>query len=554
MGALAQGRESLVSTAAPALTTSSRVPGWVGSAVSADHKRIGLNMGLCSLVFFLIGGVMALMMRTQLAQPATHFVSDETYNELFTMHGSTMIYLFVTPMALALGMYLVPLQIGAARVAWPRLAVSGFWIWLCGGIVMQSGWLTEEGAGRAGWFAYVPLSNSSNTPGVGQDLWTLGVLLAAVGMTLIAVCLLATILTRRAPGMSVLRMPIFTWTSLVSVLMAVGSFPVLVVTMALLFAERSGAHIYVGSEGVIDYQDMFWFFGHPVVYVMFFPYLGCAAEAIAVNAHKRWFGYKAFVLSMLAFSALSMSVWAHHMFTTGGSTNEYFAFTSTLLVVPAGIEYFDMIGTLIGGALVMRVSMLFALGFFIQFLIGGLSGIFIASPVLDYQAQSSYMVVAHFHYTLFAGSVFGFFAGVYHWFPKITGVRLRERIGRVHLVLLAIGTNMTFGPMFVLGEEGMTRRIAEYPQHPSWGTLNLIESIGAGVIAVAVASFLFNVWVSLRRREPAGDDPWLGHTLEWATSSPPPRLNFERPLPPITSYAPLLDLRERAAVHEGELS
>jgi cytochrome c oxidase subunit I len=543
-----------VSTVAPALTTSSRVPGWVGSLASTDHKRIGLNMGLCSLFFFLIGGVMALMMRTQLAQPATHFVSDETYNELFTMHGSTMIYLFVTPMALALGMYLVPLQIGAARLAWPRIAVSGFWVWLGGGIVMQSGWLTTEGAGRDGWFAYVPLSNSSNTPGVGQDLWTLGVLLAAVGMTLTAACLLATIAYRRAPGMSVLRMPVFTWTAFVSVLMAVGSFPVLVVTMALLYAERSGAHIYVGSEGVIDYQNMFWFFGHPVVYVMFFPYLGCAAEAIAVNAHKRWFGYKAFVLSMLAFSALSMSVWSHHMFTTGGVTNEYFAFTSTMLVVPAGIEYFDMIGTLIGGALVMRVSMLFALGFFIQFLIGGLSGIFIASPVLDYQAQASYMIVAHFHYTLFAGSVFGFFAGVYHWFPKITGAYLRERIGKVHLVLLAIGTNMTFGPMFVLGEEGMTRRIAEYPQHPGWGTLNLIESIGAGIIALAVAVFLFNVWVSLREREPAGDDPWLGHTLEWATSSPPPRLNFERPLPPITSYAPLLDLRERAAEREGASS
>jgi cytochrome c oxidase subunit 1 len=534
-----------MSSAAPALRSSTRVPGWVGAAVSTDHKRLGLNMGICSLFFFLIGGLMALTMRTQLAQPATHFVSDETYNELFTMHGSTMIYLFVTPMALALGLYLVPLQIGAAKIAWPRLALGGFWVWLCGGLIMQSGWLTEEGAGRAGWFAYVPLSNSSNTPGVGQDLWTLGVLLAAVGMTLIAACLLATIARRRAPGMSVLRMPVFTWTSLVTVLMVVGSFPVLIVTMALLYAERSGAHIYTGSSGVIDYQDMFWFFGHPVVYVMFFPYLGCAAEVIAVNARKRWFGYKAFVASMLAFSALSMSVWSHHMFTTGGVTNEYFAFTSTLLVIPAGIEYFDMIGTLIGGALVMRTSMLFALGFFIQFLIGGLSGIFIASPVLDYQAQASYTIIAHFHYTLFAGSVFGFFAGVYHWFPKITGARLREGLGRVHLVLLLIGTNMTFAPMFILGEEGMTRRIAEYPQHPGWATLNLIESVGAGIIALAVACFLANVWISLRRRELAGDDPWLGHTLEWATSSPPPRLNFERPLPPITSYAPLLDLRER---------
>lgn len=537
----------MATTAVPALRATPRVSGLLGQALSTDHKRIGLNLGVCSLVFFLVGGVMALLMRTQLAQPATHFVSDETYNELFTMHGSTMIYLFVTPMALALGVYLVPLQIGASRIALPRLALAGFWIWLLGGLIMQSGWLTEEGPGRAGWFAYTPLSNSSNTPGVGQDMWTIAVMLAAAGMLAIAVCLLATIMRLRAPGMAMLRMPIFTWTSFVTVLMVVAAFPALIVAMALLYAERTGAHIYTGYEGTIAYQDMFWFFGHPVVYVMFFPYLGAAAEAIAVGAHKRWFGYKAFVASMLVFAALSMSVWSHHMFTTGGVTNEYFALTSTALVVPAGIEYFDMAATLIGGAIRLRVQMLFALGFFIQFLVGGLSGIFIASPTLDYQAQASYMVIAHFHYTLFAGSVFGFFAGVYHWFPKITGARLREGIGRVHFALLVIGTNMTFGPMFFLGYEGMPRRIAEYPEHPGWGTLNLIESIGAGVIALGVLAFLVNVVVSLRTRKPAGDDPWLGHTLEWATSSPPPRLNYERPLPPITSYAPLLDLRERLA-------
>ncbi|MCW3030177.1 MAG: cytochrome c oxidase subunit [Solirubrobacterales bacterium] len=536
-----------MSATAPAVTTLPRSPGWLGAVASTDHKRLGLNMALASLLFFLAGGVMALLIRAQLAQPATHIVSDSTYSELFTMHGSTMIFLFVTPMAIALGVYLVPLQIGAAGISAPRLALAGFWVWLCGGLVMQSGWLTEEGAGRAGWFSYVPLSNSSNTPGVGQDFWTIGVILAASGTTVVAACLLATIARRRAPGMSVLRMPVFTWTALVTVLMVVASFPVLVVAMCLLYAERMGASIYTGFSGAIDYQDLFWFFGHPVVYVMFFPYLGAAAEAIAVNAHKRWFGYKAFVASMLAFSALSMSVWGHHMFTTGGVTNQYFAFTSTALALPAGIEYFDMIGTLLGGAIVMRTSMLFALGFFMQFLIGGLSGIFLASPVLDYQAQASYILVGHFHYTLFAGSVFGFFAGVYHWFPKVTGARLREGLGKLHFALLAIGTNMTFLPMFFLGEKGMSRRIAEYPQHPSWGPLNLLETIGSGIIAIAIAVFLANVWVSLRERTVAGDDPWLGHTLEWATSSPPPRHNFDRPLPPIRSYAPLLDLREQAA-------
>jgi cytochrome c oxidase subunit 1 len=462
------------------------------------------------------------------------------------MHGSTMIYLFVTPMALALALYLVPLQIGARTISGPRVALAGFWVFFCGGLVMQSGWMTSGGAGQDGWTSYTPLSNGTYTPGVGQDLWVIGVILAALGQLLIAACITITVARRRAPGMTVLRMPVFTWTALVSVLMVVAAFPVLIVALVLLYLDRHGAGIFTGFTGAIDYEDLFWFFGHPVVYVMFFPYLGCAAEAVAVGAHKRWFGYTAFVASMMLFSVLSMSVWGHHMFVTGGITNPYFAFTSTMLLVPAGIEYFDLVGTLIGGSITLRCSMLFGLTFFIQFLIGGTTGIFVASPVLDYNVYGSYFVVAHFHYTLFAGSIFGFFAGVYHWFPKVTGVRLREGIGRVHFVLLAIGTNMTFLPMFFLGEDGMPRRVARYSQHPGWATLNRIETAGAGVVALAIVAFLTNVLVSLRRRNVAGDDPWLGHTLEWATSSPPPALNFEHTLPPIRSYAPLLDLREQA--------
>ena len=535
----------MTATASPARPVS-RVPGLLGSLISTDHKRLGLNLGVLSLGFFLAGGVFALLMRTQLAQPNVQFVSDDTYNQLFTMHGSTMIYLFVTPMAIAMAMYLVPLQIGAFGISGPRVALCGFWTWLSGGVIMESGWMTADGAGRAGWFSYVPLSNGTNTPGVGQDLWVVGVILAAIGITLMAGCMVATIARRRAPGMSLLRMPVFTWTSLVSVLMVVGAFPVLIVAMALLYIDRHGGHIYHGFNGAIDYQDLFWFFGHPVVYVMFFPYLGAAAEAISTNSRKRWFGYVAFVASMMAFAALSMAVWSHHMFTTGGVTNQYFAFTSTLLVIPAGVEYFDTIGTMIGGSLVLRTSMLFGLAFFLQFLIGGLSGIFIASPVLDYHAEDSYMIVAHFHYTLFAGSIFGFFAGAYHWFPKISGALLRERIGKLQLLLMVIGTNMTFFPMFVLGQDGMVRRISRYPTHPGWGTTNLIETIGAGIIALGVLTFLINVWVSLRHRREAGADPWQGQTLEWATSSPPPVQNFVRPLPPIKSYAPLLDLRHEA--------
>jgi cytochrome c oxidase subunit I len=523
-----------------------RLTGWLGAAVSTDHKRIGLTLGVCSLFFFLLGGVFALLMRTQLAQPDMHFVSDNSYDQLFTMHGSTMIYLFVTPMAIALAMYLVPLQIGAVNLSGARLALAGLWTWLCGGLVMQQGWFASGGAGRDGWTSIAPLSNGTNTPGVGQDLWVIGVILAAAGMLAMAACVLATVARRRAPGMSLLRMPVFTWTALVSVLMVVAAFPILVLAMVLLYIDRHGGHIFSGFAGAIDYQDLFWFFGHPVVYVMFFPYLGGAAEAIAVNSHKRWFGYTAFVASIMAFAALSMAVWSHHMYVTGGVTNQYFAFTSTLLLVPAGIEYFDVVGTLIGGSIVLRTSMLFALTFFIQFLIGGLSGIFVASPVLDYQAYGTYIVVAHFHYTLFAGSIFGFFAGVYHWFPKFTGALLRESLGKLQLILMVIGTNLTFFPMFFLGNEGMPRRVSRYPTHPGWGTLNLLETIGAGIIALGVLVFLVNVVVSLRRRVAAGDDPWLGHTLEWATSSPPPPLNFEHPLPPIRSYAPLLDLRLQA--------
>jgi cytochrome c oxidase subunit 1 len=536
-----------MSVATDSLAAPLRVRGFAGNLVSTDHKRIGLNLGGAALLFFFTGGVFALLMRVQLAQPNMQFLSDQSYNELFSMHGSTMIYLFVTPMALALAMYLVPLQIGAASVAAPRAALTGFWIWFFGGLTMQSGWFTGSGAGSAGWFSFWPLSNGTNTPGTGMDLWVIGVILAATGLIVVGACITATVARHRAPGMSLLRMPVFTWTALVSVLMVVGAFPVLVLAMVLLYIDRHGGHIYQGFSGAIDYQDMFWFFGHPVVYVMFFPYLGCAAEAIATNAHKKWFGYKAFVASMLMFSALSMAVWSHHMFTTGGVTNQYFAFTSTALVVPAGIEYFDMVATLIGGALVFRTSMVFGLTFFMQFLVGGLSGIFIASPVLDYHAEDSYIIVAHFHYTLFAGSIFGFFAGVYHWFPKITGALLREWLGKLQWLLMVIGTNMTFGPMFFLGQYGMSRRISRYPEHPGWGTLNLIETIGAGIIGLGVLVFVINVVISLRLREVAGEDPWLGQSLEWATSSPPPPHNFDRPLPPVRSYSPLLDLR-----HEEE--
>jgi cytochrome c oxidase subunit 1 len=316
--------------------------------------------------------------------------------------------------------------------------------------------------------------------------------------------------------------------------------------MVLLFADRHGGAIFESVGSQITYQHLFWFYGHPVVYVMFFPFTAIALEVIAVFSGRPLFGYKAFVLSILAFAAMSMAVWGHHMFATGHVENKYFAMTSTALLIPAGIEYFDAGATLLGGVLRMRVAMLFAIAFFVQFLIGGLSGIFVASPPLDYHVTDSYVVVGHFHYTLFAGSVFGLFAGVYYWFGKVSGALLREGMGKVHFWLMALGTNLTFLPMLWIGERGMSRRVADYPHLDGWQTANTIETVGSYLIALSLVVFALNVAVSLRRRRPAGDDPWQAHTLEWATTSPPPRHNFTTALPAIRSHAPLLDLREEA--------
>jgi cytochrome c oxidase subunit I len=509
---------------------------------ATDHKKTAAKIGVASIFFFLLSGLLALTMRAELAQPGLQFVSDHTYDELFTMHGSGMIYLFLTPAALGLGLYLVPLQVGAAEIAAPRLALFGFWLYLCGGLTMYSGFLTDNGSGDATWTATIPLSNSTGTPGVGMDLWVIGVALAVLGSLLIAVTILLTILRLRAPGMTMLRLPVFTWTMLTTTFMVVASFPVLVVAMGLLIAERHLGGVFTGSTGSVVYQHLFWFYGHPVVYVMFFPFVGAVGEAVATFSRKRFFGYRALIVSLLFFTALSMAVWGHHMFITGAVKNQYYSLTSTLLAVPAGIEYLDLIGTMIGGALVFRAPMLFALGFIAQFLIGGLTGIIVASPPLDYHVNGTYFIVAHFHYTLFAGSLFGLLAGVHYWFPKATGAMLRERLAKASFWVLVLGANLTFFPMFFLGYDGMPRRVADY--EPRLGDLNLLSSIGAGVIAIGVLMVLGNIVASLRRQEPAGDDPWGAQTLEWWSTSPPPRDNFTS-LPEITSHAPLLDLRER---------
>src|ERR1700712_5226438 len=460
---------------------------------ATDHKKTAAKIAVASLFFFGLSGLLALTMRAELAQPGLQFVSDHTYDQLFTMHGSGMIYLFLTPAALALGLYLVPLQVGASEGWAPRLL-------LFGGLPMYSGFLTNNGAGSDTWTATIPLSSSTGTPGVGMDLWVIGVALAVLGSLFIGISILLTILRLRAPGMTMLRLPVFTWTMLATTFMVVASFPVLVVAMGLLLAARHLGGVFTGSTGSVVYQHLFWFYGHPVVYVMFFPFVGAVAESVATFSRKRFFGYRALIVSLLFFTALSMAVWGHHMFITGAVKNQYYSLTSTMLAVPAGIEYLDLIGTMTGGALIFRAPMLFALGFIVQFLIGGLTGIIVASPPLDYHVFGSYFVVAHFHYTLFAGSLFGLLAGLHYWFPKATGAMLRERLAKASFWVLALGANLTFFPMFFLGYDGMPRRVADYD--PRFGALTLLPSIGAGLIAVGILMVLITLVISLRRREP----------------------------------------------------
>ncbi|MGX6447394.1 cytochrome c oxidase subunit I, partial [Patulibacter sp. S7RM1-6] len=503
----------------------------IRALTSVDHKVVGIRMLLVAGLFFVLAGLSVLLMRAELAEPGMQLTSRAGYSALFTMHGSTMIFLVFIPFALAACVYLVPLQVGATRISGARWTAAGSWLVALGGVVMWSGWLTREGPGRAGWYAYDPLSNAQGTPGEGMDLWVVGVLLATLGSIVVAACVLATILRRRAPEMTMLRLPVFSWTALATCLLVVFSFPSLVVGFGLLLADRHGAD----TLSPITYQHLFWFYGHPAVYVMFFPFMGMVAEAASTLSGRRFFGYRFFVVALLGFTALSMSAWAHHMFTTGAVPNKMFALTSTALIVPAGIEYFDIIGTLWRGVVRFRVPMLFVFGFLLQFLIGGLSGIAVASPALDRHFQDSYVVVAHFHYTLFGGSMFGFFAGVYLWWPKITGRFLSERLGRIHFATLVIGTSLTFVPQFVLGQDGMARRLADYPASTGWQALNVVSSVGAAVIAIGMVAFAVAVVRSLRAPRTAAADAWGGGTgLEWATSSPPPAHNFDR-LPPVRS-------------------
>lgn len=512
---------------------------------STDHKVIGYMYLATSFLFFLFGGILALLMRAELFSPGRQVVSDGVFNQLFTMHGTIMLLLFATPLFIGFGNIIVPLQIGAPDVAFPRLNMFSFYLFLFGGLIVCAGFLTPGGAADFGWFAYAPLHNSLYSPSIGGDLWVAGLAMSGFGTIFGAVNFVTTIVCMRAPGMTMFRMPIFTWNILVTSFLVLVAFPLLAAALFAMLADRKfGTHIFdPSSGGAVLWQHLFWFFGHPEVYIIALPFFGIITEVIPVFSRKPIFGYKGLVLATLSIAALSFAVWAHHMYVTGAVNLPFFAAMTMLIAVPTGLKFFAWIGTMWRGSITFETPMLFALGFMVTFLFGGLTGVILASPPLDFQVSDSYFVVAHFHYVVFGTVVFAMFSGFYFWWPKFTGRMLDEKLGKIHFWTLFIGFHTTFLVQHWLGVEGMPRRYSDYL--PEWGFtgLNQISTIGAFLLAASTLPFLWNVWQSRLAPKVAVDDPWgWGSSLEWATSCPPPRHNFTS-LPRIRSERPAFDLK-----------
>jgi cytochrome c oxidase subunit I len=518
---------------------------WV---TTTDHKKIGIMYLVNSFLFFFLGGLFALGVRSELAQPGLQFVNEHVYDQLFTIHASLMIFLFVIPILAGFGNYLVPLMIGAPDMAFPRINALSFWMLPLGGILMLSGFLTQTGAASAGWVSYPPLAGPAFS-GTGEDLWLLAVTLIGTSSILGGINFLVTIFKMRAPGMTMFRLPIMVWTMLVTSVLVVMATPVLTSGLIMLFIDRNyGGHFFDPANGGIAvlWQNIFWFYSHPAVYIMILPAMGIISEVLPVFSRKPLFGYKAFIFATSAIGALGFSVWAHHMFTTGSVFLPFFSLMTFLIAVPTGVKMFNWIATLFRGQLTFSTPLLYALGFLSMFLIGGINGAFSAAVPVDFALHDTYWVVAHLHYVLFGGSVFGVMAGIYFWFPKMTGRMLNETLGKIQFVLMFLGFNLTFFPMHQLGLAGMPRRIADYSASAGWTDLNLVATIGGFVIAFSMLPFLFNVFISLRNGQVAGDDPWEANTLEWSTSSPPPPYNFDR-LPEIRSERPVFDARHATA-------
>ena len=533
----------------------------LGMLSTTDHKKIGNLYLVTSLAFFMIGGAMAMFIRAELARPGLQVLSYEQYNQMFTMHGTIMLLLYATPILFGFANVIMPLQIGSPDVAFPRLNAFSFWLFAFGGIMVLSGFLTPGGAADFGWFAYTPLSDAIHSPGAGADLWIFGLVLAGLGTILGGVNMVTTIVCLRAPGMTMFRMPIFTWNILVTSLLVLLAFPILTAALLGLAADRHlGAHVFdPANGGVILWQHLFWFFGHPEVYIVALPFFGIITEVIPVFSRKPLFGYKGMIFATIAIGALSMVVWAHHMYATGAVLLPFFAFTTFLIAVPTGIKFFTWIGTMWRGQLTFETPMLFSVGFLVTFLLGGLTGVLLAEPAVDWHVSDTYFVVAHFHYVLYGTIVFATFAGIYFWFPKITGRMLDEPLGKLHFWATFIGFHLTFLVQHWLGNEGMPRRYPDYLASDGFTTLNMVSSIGAFVLGASTLPFLWNVFRSYRYGEVVTvDDPWgYGNSLEWATSCPPPRHNFTE-LPRIRSERPAFELhyphmteRVRSEAHVG---
>ena len=512
--------------------------GWLGWLTTVDHKRIGILYGVTAFAFLIVGGIEALLIRLQLAGPELSIVGAETYNQLFTMHATTMIFLAVMPMFAAFANYMLPLMIGARDVAFPRLNAFGYFTFLAGGILLNSSWFLG-GASNAGWFAYANLTSRQFNPGFGVDFWILGLQILGISSTTGALNFFVTILNMRAPGMAMMHLPIFAWMMLITSVLILLAFPVITIALLLLLLDRMAGTTFfeVASGGMpILWQHLFWVFGHPEVYIIILPGMGVVSEVLPTFSRKQLFGYPLMVFSGAAIGFMGFTVWSHHMFTTGlgPMANAAFALTTMAIAVPTGIKIFNWIGTLWGGSIRLHVPMLYALGFISMFLIGGFSGIMHAAAAADTQQHDTYFVVAHFHYVMIGGALFALLAGLTYWFPKITGRMMSETRGRQVFWLFFAGFNITFFPMHFLGLDGMPRRIYTYSAEMGWQVWNLTSTIGAFMLAVSLLLFTIELCRALRSGAPAGNDPWDARTLEWHTTSPPPVYNFDR-LPAVSS-------------------
>ena len=496
---------------------------------TVDHKRIGILYGATAFLFFLIGGIEALLLRVQLGTPDNTFLAPDTYNQLFTMHGTTMIFLAIMPLSAMFFNFMIPLQIGARDVAFPRLNAFSYWVFLAGGLLLNSSFLFGL-APDQGWYGYANLTSRQFSPGMNVDFWLLGLQILGIASLAAAVNFFVTIVNMRAPGMTLMRMPIFVWMSFITQILLLLAFPVITVALVMLMFDRNfGTHFFVPSGGgdPLLWQHLFWIFGHQEVYILILPAFGIISEVLPVFSRKPLF-YAAMVFSGAFIAFLGFGVWSHHMFTTGMGpiADTFFSLTTMLIAVPTGVKVFNWMGTIWGGSIQYRVPMYFALGFIAMFVIGGLSGVMHASPPADLQQNDTYFIVAHFHYVLFGGSIFGLTAGAYYWWPKMSGRMLDETLGKVHFWLMLIGFNVTFFPMHILGLNGMPRRVYTYPAGLGFETLNQIETVGSFILALSFLVFIANIVRTMRSPRNAPADPWNGATLEWAIPSPPQEWNF----------------------------